>query len=586
MRGLPRVHVRQSRFPIGVATVMTHRFATCAALTLLASLPSFANATQYGNDPLGQVYTHDGGGYVYDANQNQTFQYVKAPGSTTPTVAYAAFPGLEIEYRLDASSNLTRQALRRHMGSERKTVLGPGDDAMIESDVLGNVAMVRHGGSSLSTAYANYTPFGQMIQSRTSGFSAEWYGYKSGRIDQTGTGLYRFGARSYAPATTRWTSRDPIRNRLAAGDAYAAFDENPIVNDDPSGLQSMPGNAIEHPAPIPPADVATAVRQFCQASPSECINGIPNSSARAAYYTQHGHLPAITPLAATNGTLQPGSGVTPIAAPSHVEALPSRPEIGMAAGATLAAEGVGATILRYGSRALPYLNAARAAAARQWAATFFSAGSTAAGSGPTGQAPSYNSTRLTNNSAAQVQQSSPPPSGSTGGGGGNGGGFSVANLGCGNVLRIPEFTWRYPGARISLIDHDALVMNSGVRLAARRNGGELPAGVEVIIASGQSLPSGTYDRVYVENVYPDYINAPMDVARLLRPGGQGFITFDQWFETPELISRIPRARAQLEAAGYQTQLMGYDEAVHLLPYDPATSSMYTFSSVLEIRRGP
>ncbi len=194
----------------------------------------------YGNDPLGHLYTNNGGGYAYDANDNQTIQYVRAAGSTAPSAAYSAMPGLEIEYRLDASGRLARQALRRHVGEQRTAVMGAADEALIESDVLGNTAIVRHSGS---TAYANYTPFGQLIQSRSSGFGNEWFGYKGGRIDQTGTGLVRFGARSYDPASGRWISRDPIRNRLFNTDAYGAFGSNPIVNDDPDGLQVMPGSA-------------------------------------------------------------------------------------------------------------------------------------------------------------------------------------------------------------------------------------------------------------------------------------------------------------------------------------------------------
>ncbi len=579
MGRLPRVHVRQSQLLFRLTKLTLNRFAACVALTLLASLHHYAYAAHYGNDPLGQVYTHDGGGYVYDVNQNQTFQYVKAPGSATPVGAYAAFPGLEIEYRLDGSGNLTRQVLRRHIGNQRQTVIGPNDDAIVESDALGNAAMVRH---SASTAYANYTPFGQMIASRTNGFSNEWYGYKGGRIDLTGTGFYRFGARDYDPRTGFWNSRDPIRYRptMAFANPYAAFGENSIANDDPSGLQSIPGNAIEHPMPIPPADVAAAVRQFCQASPSECINGIPNSGARAAYYTRYGRLPAITPLAGQNGRLQPGSGVTPIPAPSHLEALPSRPEIGMAAGATLAAEGTGAAILRFGPRALPYLNAARAAAARQWAATFFSAGSTAAGGGPTGPMPNYNSAAPTNG----VARSRPGlPSSIGGGGGGDGGsGLCILNLGCGGEPRISELSGRYPRARIVLADPDVNAMTMGIEAYRAENGG-MPSNVEHIFTSGQFLPSGVFDRVYIENVHPNYQAAATDAARLLRPGGQAFITYDTAFDTPSLIFSRFTAEITLRAAGFQTQTISYDEAVHMLPFDPATSTLYQFHEGLEIR---
>lgn len=266
-----------------------------------------------------------------------------------------------------------------------------------------------------------------------------------------------------------------------------------------------------------------------------------------------------------------------------MEALPSRPEISIAAGSTLTATGVSGAILRFGSRAWPYLNAARAAAARQWATTFFSAGSTAAGSGPTEAAPNYNST-VSHSGAARSQSGLPSFTGS-GGGGDGGSRLCVLNLGCGGEPRISELSGRYPRARIVLVDPNVNAVNMGLE-AYRAENGAMPSNVEVIITRGELLPSGVFDRVYVENVHPNYQGAAMDAARLLRPGGQAFITYDTSFETPSLLFSRFTAEITLRAAGFQTQAISYDEAVHMLPFDPATSNLYQFSEALEIRAPP
>ncbi len=513
---LPRFRVHQSQSLLRLIMIMRHRFATRAVLTLLASLPSFANAAQYGNDPLGQAYTHDGGGYVYDANQNQTFQYVKAPGSTTPTVAYAEFPGLEIEYRLDERGNLTRRALRRYVSSQRKTVIGPSDDAIVESDALGNTTMVRH---NVSTAYANYTPFGQMIASRTNGFSNEWYAYKGGRIDLTGTGFYRFGARDYDPRTGGWNSRDPIRYRpsMAYANPYAAFDENPIANDDPSGLQSMPGNAVEHPTPVPPPDN----RGFCQASPGECINGEPNSRERARYYRENGRLPGFTPLAVQQGTLQPG-GTQPgsrLVRPASIEDIGTTGPLPWIGGGILAGEALAAGAARLG---LQYAAAARAAAIRQFTTVLAQVGAAFAG----GSARPVSHANTTGN-GGQFPVTSRVRAG-VGGFGAAGGGSRngpFVEFGSGVNPRAPAIARNNPNALVFAIERNPQHFEDGQWLAQMEQ--PLPANYRGGVGHSSAWPANSVSRVYA--FFPEGRNAQgmlRDGYRALLPGGNLFLLAD------------------------------------------------------------
>ncbi|NIP55669.1 RHS repeat-associated core domain-containing protein, partial [candidate division KSB1 bacterium] len=50
------------------------------------------------------------------------------------------------------------------------------------------------------------------------------------------TGLVRFGARDYAPATGRWTAKDPILFEGGDTNLYIYVYNNPLSYTDPSGL--------------------------------------------------------------------------------------------------------------------------------------------------------------------------------------------------------------------------------------------------------------------------------------------------------------------------------------------------------------
>lgn len=78
----------------------------------------------------------------------------------------------------------------------------------------------------------------------TLGVSLQALGFASGIVDAA-TGIERFGARDYAPANGRWTSRDPLGRNIEAPNAYVYADNDPIGNIDPLGLKTR------RPCPLP-----------------------------------------------------------------------------------------------------------------------------------------------------------------------------------------------------------------------------------------------------------------------------------------------------------------------------------------------
>jgi RHS repeat-associated protein len=79
-----------------------------------------------------------------------------------------------------------------------------------------------------------YTPFGE---STFGGFARKRYRFVGKERDEE-SGLYAFGARSYAPHLARWTSCDPVdpKERIRDGpSAFAYAGNNPLKNVDPRG---------------------------------------------------------------------------------------------------------------------------------------------------------------------------------------------------------------------------------------------------------------------------------------------------------------------------------------------------------------
>jgi RHS repeat-associated protein len=101
------------------------------------------------------------------------------------------------------------------------------------TDHLGSVRLVLNATTGAVVQQLEYDPFGQVLVDTNPGFQP--FGYAGGLYDPL-TGLLRFGARDYDPATGRWLSKDPIGFKGGDSNLYAYVGNDPINNTDPTGL--------------------------------------------------------------------------------------------------------------------------------------------------------------------------------------------------------------------------------------------------------------------------------------------------------------------------------------------------------------
>ncbi len=101
------------------------------------------------------------------------------------------------------------------------------------SDHLGSVRLVVNTSDGAIAQRLDYDEFGQVTQNSSPGFQP--FGYAGGLLDEQ-TGLARFGARDYDPATGRWTAKDPIQFAGGSANLYSYVESDPVNAVDPSGL--------------------------------------------------------------------------------------------------------------------------------------------------------------------------------------------------------------------------------------------------------------------------------------------------------------------------------------------------------------
>ena len=101
------------------------------------------------------------------------------------------------------------------------------------TDHLGSVRTVVNAATGTIVQQLDYDEFGVVLLDTNPGFQP--FGFAGGLYDRD-TGLIRFGARDYDPATGRWTAKDPIL--FAGGDSnlYGYVLGDPVNGWDPWGL--------------------------------------------------------------------------------------------------------------------------------------------------------------------------------------------------------------------------------------------------------------------------------------------------------------------------------------------------------------
>ncbi len=143
--------------------------------------------------------------------------------------------GQRIIGELDASGTL----IRRYLYATRPNVpdvvldLAGGHTWRVVHDHLGSPRMVVDADNGTLVAERRWDEFGVPLVDTTPGLLP--FGFAGGLEDRD-TGLLRFGARDYEPASGRWTTKDPIG--FAGGDTniYAYVAGDPVNRLDVSGL--------------------------------------------------------------------------------------------------------------------------------------------------------------------------------------------------------------------------------------------------------------------------------------------------------------------------------------------------------------
>jgi RHS repeat-associated protein len=113
-----------------------------------------------------------------------------------------------------------------------------GVEYRLITDEIGSVRLVVNASTGQIAQRLDYDPWGNVTQDTNPGFQP--FGFAGGLYDAD-TGLVRFGARDYDPATGRWLARDPILFSGGQANIYAYAGDDPVNFNDPSGLESSSG---------------------------------------------------------------------------------------------------------------------------------------------------------------------------------------------------------------------------------------------------------------------------------------------------------------------------------------------------------
>ena len=137
-----------------------------------------------------------------------------------------------------AELNGSNQVVSRFVYASKANVpdymISGGVTYRLISDHLGSVRLVVNASTGAVAQRLDYDEFGNVLNDTSPGFQP--FGFAGGLFDPD-TGLIRFGARDYDPATGRWTAKDPIRFDGGDTGLYGYVFNDPINRFDSSGLQ-------------------------------------------------------------------------------------------------------------------------------------------------------------------------------------------------------------------------------------------------------------------------------------------------------------------------------------------------------------
>ena len=183
---------------------------------------------------------------------------------------------LQVVAELNGSNQVVSRFVYASKANVPDYMISGGATYRIISDHLGSVRLVANASTGAVAQRIDYDEFGNVLTDTSPGFQP--FGFAGGLYDPD-TGLVRFGARDYDPATGRWTAKDPIRFRGGDGNLYAYVLNDPINLADQKGHEAATGTlgqlgaisvqlnlgrlAFFATAPIVAAVVSNTGRDFC-----------------------------------------------------------------------------------------------------------------------------------------------------------------------------------------------------------------------------------------------------------------------------------------------------------------------------------
>jgi len=228
-----------------------------------------AGGTAYSYGKFGELRQKQASGttteYIYDGARRMV--QVKAGGTETARYVYDAF-GRRISATAGGVTSITlylgNDIVYRREGdvATRHVVAGgkylakvvayvgsgtPPDPQeqygtfFFHTDIVGSIRAVTNSSGQVVARY-DYEPFGLTV--RAEGVLAGQNVHKfTGKPEDTGTGLYYFGARYYDPVVGRFISQDPARQ---GSNWYVYAENNPIKYVDPNGETSITASIYLH----------------------------------------------------------------------------------------------------------------------------------------------------------------------------------------------------------------------------------------------------------------------------------------------------------------------------------------------------
>jgi RHS repeat-associated protein len=170
--------------------------------------------------------------YVIDGQNRRVGR--KVNGTLDRTWLYADQTRIVAE--LDGTGNLIGRFVYGTKTNVPNYMIREGVIYYIFSDHVGSPRVIVNTEANEAVETLTYDEFGNILTDTNPGFTP--FGFAGGLNDSL-TGLIRFGARDYDPRVGRWTAKDPILFQGGQSDLYAYVMNDPINLTDPAGLAAL-----------------------------------------------------------------------------------------------------------------------------------------------------------------------------------------------------------------------------------------------------------------------------------------------------------------------------------------------------------